>query len=166
MHLPSYEIIEKASDYSEYKFISSGPNGDIVKILSFKQIFVDSLYNLALSDQLPDGTLSDTHFSNNDDIRKIMATIVEAVIDYTNNFPERMIFFRAVMTKAGEYQFIKEQFQIIFLSCKKNSIFMEYAMMVTKKISFPVRSIPLFWWKENKYLILHHGKKGKTNQIP
>jgi len=94
MHLPSYEIIEKADDFSEYKFISTGPNGDILKILSFDKIFIDSLYNLSLVDQLPNGTMSDTHFSNNNDIRKIMATIVEAMIDYTNNFPDRMIFFQ------------------------------------------------------------------------
>ena len=94
MHLPSYEIIERTGDYSEYKFISSGPNGNIVKILIFKRIFVDTLYNLALLDVMDDGTLSDTHLSNNNDLRKILATIVEVIIDYTDEFPERNIYFQ------------------------------------------------------------------------
>jgi hypothetical protein len=47
---------------------------------------------------MADGTLSDTHFSNNNDLRKIMATIVEIVIDYTGKFPERTIFFHTDST--------------------------------------------------------------------
>jgi len=94
MHLPSYDILERADDYSEYKFLSSGPNGDIVKLLLFRKLFIDSLYNLSLLDVMPDGTLSDTHLSNNNDLRKILATIVKVIIDYTSEFPERHVFFQ------------------------------------------------------------------------
>ena len=59
-----------------------------------EKIFVDSFYNIALLDVMNDGTLSDTHFSNNNDLRKIMATIVEIIIDYTKKYPERTIFFQ------------------------------------------------------------------------
>jgi hypothetical protein len=41
-----------------------------------------------------DGTLSDINFSNNNDLRKILATIIEVIFDYTNKFPERKIFFQ------------------------------------------------------------------------
>jgi hypothetical protein len=94
MHLPSYEIVEKADDYSEYKFVSVGPNGSITKFIVFKRLFVETLYNLSLLDVMPDGTYSDTHFSNNNDLRKILATILEVVIDYTEKFPDRQIFFQ------------------------------------------------------------------------
>ena len=94
MHLPSYDILEKADDYSEYKFISNGPNGNIIKLLLFRKLFIETLYNLSLLDVMPDGTLSDTHFSNNNDLRKILATIVKVIMDYTTRFPERQIFFQ------------------------------------------------------------------------
>ncbi len=94
MNLPSYEILEKADDYSEFKFISTGPNGSIIKFLVFKKLFVETLYNLSLLDVMPDGTYSDTHFSNNNDLRKILATILTAVIDCTAKFPDRQIFFQ------------------------------------------------------------------------
>ncbi len=94
MHLPSYEILERADDYSEYKFVSRGPNGAILKLLVFKKLFIDTVYNLSLLDVMADGSLSDTHFSNNNDLRKILATIVDVVIDYTAKFPDRQIFFQ------------------------------------------------------------------------
>jgi len=94
MHLAFYEIIERTNDYSEYKFVSTGPNGNIWKLLVFKKLFVDKLYNLSLLDVMPDGTLSDSHLSNNNDLRKVLATIVQVIIDYTTQFPDRNIFFQ------------------------------------------------------------------------
>ena len=94
MNSPSYEIIEIASDFSEYKFISRGPKGDILKLIVFKKIFIESLYNLSLLDVMQDGSLSDTTSSNNDDLRKILSTIIQVIGDYTYRFPERSIFFQ------------------------------------------------------------------------
>ncbi len=94
MHLPHYDISENADDYSEFKFISKGPNGSIIKVLTFQKLPVENLYNLSLLDILEDGQLSDTNFSNNNDLRKILATITQTLLDYTSEFPERTIFFQ------------------------------------------------------------------------
>ena len=94
MSLPSYTILEKADDYSEYKFISTGPSGDVVKVIAFQKLPVENLYNLSLLDIMNDGRLSDTNLSNNSDLRKILATTIKTLIDYTEIFPERIIFFQ------------------------------------------------------------------------
>jgi len=94
MHLPAYKILESADDYSEFKFVSKGPNGNIVKVIVFQKLPLENLYNLSLLDIMDDGQLSDTNLSNNNDLRKILATTVQVLVDYTEIFPERTIFFQ------------------------------------------------------------------------
>ncbi len=93
MHLPSYPVINIARDYSEYKFVSTGIHGAIPKVVVFDLMFAgENIYNVALLDILKDGT-SDTNVSNNGDMREILATVTKIIIDYTNAYPERKIFF-------------------------------------------------------------------------
>jgi hypothetical protein len=40
------------------------------------------------------GNISDTSLSNNGDIRKILATVAQAIINYTLIFPNRTIYFQ------------------------------------------------------------------------
>ena len=95
MHLSSYQIVSKLDTSAEYKFISTGPKGSIIKIIIFEELSHEAnLYNLALVDQLENGKVSDRNSSNNDDLRKILATVVKVLIDYTLVFPERTIFFQ------------------------------------------------------------------------
>jgi len=94
MYLPPYSILEKADDYSEYRFVSTGPNGDIVKVILFQSLPIENLYNLSLLDVLPNGKLSDISVSNNNDMPKILATAIRVIVDYTAIFPERMILFQ------------------------------------------------------------------------
>jgi len=94
MHLPSYHVLETADDYSEYKFVSIGPKGEIPKAVVFELMFADeNIYNVALLDVLPQGA-SDTNVSNNGDMRVILATATQILINYTGAFPERKIFFK------------------------------------------------------------------------
>jgi len=95
MHLPSYPVLEIADNYSEYKFISTGPKGNIPKVVAFELMFADNnIYNIALLDIMTDGIASDTNISNNGDLREILATVTRILMDYTATFPERRIFFR------------------------------------------------------------------------
>ena len=94
MHLPSYNVLDIARDYSEYKFVSIGPKGNIPKLVVFKLLFPeDNVYNVALVDILVGGITSDTNVSNNGDMREILATVTQILIDYTAVFPERKIYF-------------------------------------------------------------------------
>ena len=100
MHLPTYKIIERSDDLSEFRFISEGPNGMIHKVILFDLLEDDNmpvrsnLYNIALLDVLPDGSLSDNSLSNNNDMAKILATTVQILIGYTSVFPERTVFIQ------------------------------------------------------------------------
>jgi hypothetical protein len=94
MHLQSYFILDRTDDYSVHRFLSLGPNGSIAKLIIFSEYnLAENIYNLALVDVINENELSDTHFSNNNDIYKILATVAQTIIDYTNIHPERKIFF-------------------------------------------------------------------------
>ena len=94
MHLQSYVILDRTDDYSVHRFLSFGPNGSIAKLIIFSEhISSYNIYNLALVDVINETELSDTHFSNNNDIYKILATVAQTVIEYTKLYPERKIFF-------------------------------------------------------------------------
>ena len=95
MHLPSYHFLEVSDHYSIFKFISSGPNGDITKLVIFTEFNpMRKIYNLALVDVIENDKISDRNLSNNGDIRKILATVAQAVINYTSTFPDRTIYFK------------------------------------------------------------------------
>jgi len=95
MHLPSYQILEIAGNYSEFKFVSVWPNGQIQKLVLFRLLDPeDNIYNVALLDILESGMTSDTTVSNNNDMREILATVTRIIIDYSALFPERKLFFR------------------------------------------------------------------------
>ena len=95
MHLPAYNLLEVSNSNSVFKFVSSGPNGDITKLIIFSEFEpARKIYNLALVDIISDDKISDTTLSNNGDLRKILATVARAVTNYTEAFPDRSIYFK------------------------------------------------------------------------
>jgi hypothetical protein len=60
---------------SRYKFISSGKRA-IEKVVEFTPTTLKNVYNLGFGDLLPNGEMDDTANSNNGDIIKIFATVV------------------------------------------------------------------------------------------
>lgn len=48
---------------------------------------------MGFGDVLPDGLIDDKANSNNGDIVKVLGTIVQIMIDFTNKFPDSEIFF-------------------------------------------------------------------------
>ncbi|RZM29686.1 MAG: hypothetical protein EOO88_03905 [Pedobacter sp.] len=77
-------------DYLSYEFVSSGVNGQIIKIVQYSKIMMSGIevYNLGFGD-LVNGEVSDKAVSNNGDMRKILATVASTVYDFTNrnDFP-------------------------------------------------------------------------------
>jgi hypothetical protein len=93
MNQEQYEI-RSADDLSVFGFTSTGRNGDIIKLVQFRQIQTDvsaNRYNLGLGDWVDDHVDGET-ITNNGDIKKVMATIGRIVLFYTTKFPEREIF--------------------------------------------------------------------------
>lgn len=77
---------------SKYTFTSTGKK-PIAKQVVFTYTGIRNIVNLGFGDLLPDGSIDDRANSNNGDIVKVLATIVRILIDFTEKFPEREIFF-------------------------------------------------------------------------
>jgi hypothetical protein len=89
-----YEGIAVQENFDRFDFISFGKNGPVGKRVSFSSTDVDNVYNLAFGDVDERGELNDISVSNNGDRNKVLATVVNIVISYTNRFPERWILFQ------------------------------------------------------------------------
>jgi len=76
---------------TRYTFISIG-NRSIHKVVEFTPTSVD-LYNLGFGDLLPDGKVNDTINSNNGDIVKVLATVVQIIKDFTKEYPHVKVVF-------------------------------------------------------------------------
>jgi hypothetical protein len=88
-HIPySY----KRPHSERYIFTSIGKKR-IEKVVDFVSIGVKNVMNLGFGDLLPDGSVDDTVNSNNGDIVKVLATVIEILKDFTAEYPQVEIFF-------------------------------------------------------------------------
>lgn len=76
-----------------YVFISSGKR-DIIKVVEFTPISTRNVYNLGFGDLLPGGEIDDKANSNNKDIIKVFATVIDILQDFTKRNPSFIIRFR------------------------------------------------------------------------
>lgn len=93
MHYPKYTDVLISNDYHVHEFISSGPNGSIVKRIQFQETVDPTIYNLGFGDKLRDGIIDDTADSKNGDRDIILATVVEAIYKFTSVYPQKSILF-------------------------------------------------------------------------
>jgi hypothetical protein len=78
---------------SEFTFTSTGQNGRINKVISFKETKLLGYYNLAFGDVLDKSEgLNDFIVSNNGDSQKVLATVVAAINAFTAKYPFRWIY--------------------------------------------------------------------------
>lgn len=82
-----------SEDFFRYEFCSEGPNGKIKKIISFTRVNLNGniCFNLAFGDVDGEG-MNDLVTSNNQDAEKVLATVAQAVISFTNKYPDALIF--------------------------------------------------------------------------
>ena len=80
------------TDSWRYIFVSVG-NRKIEKVVDFVTI-EGNMVNLGFGDLLPDGSINDKANSNNGDIIKVLATIIEILKDFTIQYPFVQIVFR------------------------------------------------------------------------
>jgi hypothetical protein len=88
-----YASIKVTDDFDTFDFVSTGKNGVIRKRISFIKTESDNVYNLAFGDVDKDGKVNYYSVSNNGDRNKILATVVNVVGEYTEEYPDRWIFF-------------------------------------------------------------------------
>ena len=77
---------------SRYTFTSIGKK-KISKEVVFTHTGIRNIVNMGFGDVLPDGSIDDKADSNNGDIVRVLATIVQILIDFTVKFPDAEIFF-------------------------------------------------------------------------
>jgi hypothetical protein len=86
MQLPRYQY-KTNNSFLDYEFISEGPKGSIKKIIRFTQIST-SVFNIGFGDlEEETGEISDIAISNNNDSRKVLATVAAAIHDFTIQYP-------------------------------------------------------------------------------
>jgi len=102
-----------------YIFISTGKKS-IEKVVDFVPLGPGNIMNLAFGDLLPDGTIDDQVNSNNGDIIKVLATVIDILRHFTIQYPKAEIYFegsteertklygRIIRTKPGGDRFVHE----------------------------------------------------------
>ncbi len=74
--------------FLDYEFSSAGPKGSIRKVVRFTQIS-DDIFNLGFGDiDKETGDISDSIVTNNNDSRKVLATVAATVHDFTLHYPD------------------------------------------------------------------------------
>lgn len=93
MTIANYDCLV-SENFFRYDFCSEGPNGKIRKVISFTLVNLQGTfyYNLAFGDVDKDGGVNDFVNSNNQDAEKVLATVAQAVIAFTNMYPDALIF--------------------------------------------------------------------------
>lgn len=100
---------------TRYTFVSKGPKGAILKVVEFTPTSVKNILNLGFGDMLSDGTVDDTTATNNNDIVKVLATIIEIVNDFTSEYPDlKIVFTGNTLTKTSLYRRILKMYYPVF----------------------------------------------------
>lgn len=90
MSNPPYEYNREHTH--RYTFESIGKR-TITKVVEFSSTEISGVYNMAFGDRLPNDEIDDTVKSNNGDIIKVLATVIDILQDFTEENPSLMIFF-------------------------------------------------------------------------
>ena len=101
----NFDVLE---DAYRFTFNSVGPNGVIPKIIIYSKTDLPDYYNLALGDVRPDGTLDVFSKSNNGDMEKILATVIQTLMVFLAYHSEANVFFAgSTPTRTRLYQIVR-----------------------------------------------------------
>lgn len=92
MAVDPYQI--KAIGFARYEFISCGPRGAVRKIVEISSLKPTGLFNVAFGDVQLDGTVDDIAVTNNNDLIKVFATVIEVIGDFLIGNPSAILFFQ------------------------------------------------------------------------
>ncbi len=90
MNKKGYNVIRKTT--TRYEFVSIGPKGQIKKRIEFTPLKKRNYYNIGFGDVLQNGQVSDTVYSNNQDIVKVLSTVIEVIKDFLKQHPSAKVF--------------------------------------------------------------------------
>ena len=78
-----------------FDFLSVSPERTIRKAVIFTPLSTHKVFNMALVDVRPDGSICDKTISNNGDLEKIMATVFQCVAQFFEFYPQANIYVQA-----------------------------------------------------------------------
>lgn len=85
--------LKSESKFTRFEFISEGPKGAIRKLIEFQKTTNADVYNLAFGDFNPHSQeMDDLAVSDNDDTEKVLATVVNAVYTFFNQYPDVFVY--------------------------------------------------------------------------
>lgn len=95
MDLERYEI-ESSVDSKYFEFVSSGINGNIVKVVKYVPFpNQEGLFNLGFGDKsIETGELDDLVVSNNGDTEKVLATVAMTVFEFFEEHPSATVYLK------------------------------------------------------------------------
>ena len=91
MTQPSYPYDRRYA--TRYTFVSKGRKGAILKAVQFTPTSLKNILNLSFGDLQPGGRIDDTVNTNNNDIIRVIATVIDIVNDFTSENPGIKIVF-------------------------------------------------------------------------
>jgi hypothetical protein len=86
-------IFQKRND-KRYEFYSKSEEKEVKKLVIFSERSNGGTYNLALLDVLENGQYSDLSETNNNDFQTVMATVIDILKDFLNEFPDKIVTFK------------------------------------------------------------------------
>jgi hypothetical protein len=93
MHADRYIEIQNTPDYRVFTFVSKGRHGELNKVVSFNEIpGFNNVFNLALGTILPDGTTDFITTTNNGDRNKVLVTVTDIVLKFTERHPGKRVY--------------------------------------------------------------------------
>lgn len=85
--------VNASADLTSFEFESKGPKGTIQKVVRYTEINVKGYYNLGFGDKDPyTGLIADLTVTNNNDSKKVLATVAATLYVFTDNYPDATIF--------------------------------------------------------------------------
>ena len=84
--------VEVKDSIAIFEFISEGPKGFIRKRVHYQETGQKNLYNLAFGDiNMDTGDFDDKVISNNNDTKKVLATVAATVFAFMDEYPDAFI---------------------------------------------------------------------------
>lgn len=88
-----YEDWKKSSHDFEYTFSSVGPKGEVSILVHLNKLRDPDIFDLAFGVDLKNGDFNDLARVSNRDRDKILATVVAIIVEFTFEYPEKIICF-------------------------------------------------------------------------
>ncbi|MDR3697816.1 DUF6934 family protein [Mucilaginibacter sp.] len=94
MDINRYDDIKFSTDFKTFSFISTGPKGNLVKVVQFIDFrHVQASHNLALGTRRGD-VIDYNETTDNGDRDRILATIFHIATAFSHGYPDQRIFIR------------------------------------------------------------------------